>query len=168
MKQKNEHIVYLSLGSNVEPRQQTLQKAIDLIQTHYGGERELIVSPSYESEPWGFYSETNFINLCVQVQTSKTPEEILRINQKIEMKLGRRPKKSKIYASRPIDIDILFFDDYSISEEYLVIPHPHLEKRKFVLAPLNDIADNHLHTILNKTVGELLACCTDQSVVQKL
>jgi 2-amino-4-hydroxy-6-hydroxymethyldihydropteridine diphosphokinase len=162
MKQK-EHTVLLSLGSNIPPRKQTIQKAIDLIRANYGSTNELCISPIYETEPWGFDSETNFLNLCVVAYTVKKPSEILEINQDIETALGRKPKTSDGYESRPVDIDILFFDNQIISNEKLTIPHPQLEKRKFVLQPLNDIASNYLHPRLGKTISQLLVDCTDTS-----
>jgi 2-amino-4-hydroxy-6-hydroxymethyldihydropteridine diphosphokinase len=160
---KKQHIVYLSLGSNVEPREQTLQKAIELIRKHYEVGNELIISPIYESEPWGFQTEMKFLNLCIQAQTGKTPHEILKINQHIENELGRKPKNSVNYESRPIDIDILFFDNQIISTQELIVPHPHLEKRRFVLFPLNDLISNLLHPVLLKTIQELKEGCTDVS-----
>lgn len=156
-------MVFLGLGSNVEPRLHTLQEAIDLIRVHYETEKELIISPIYETEPWGFESDTNFFNLCLAVFTRKTPLEILQINQEIEQKLGRKSKKSEKYESRPIDIDILFFDNQIILAENLIVPHPYIEKRKFVLKPLNAIASNYFHPLLQKTIQQLLAECEDES-----
>jgi 2-amino-4-hydroxy-6-hydroxymethyldihydropteridine diphosphokinase len=168
VKTRHYHIVYLSLGSNVSPRKETLLKAIQLIQKKYGIDQEALVSPSYESPPWGFQADTNFINLCVRISTTKSPREILQINQSIERSLGRKPKELLTYESRPIDIDILFYDDYLISEEGLTIPHPCIPERRFVLQPLNDIARGFLHISLNKTIEELLSLCSDTSSLIKI
>ncbi len=168
MKLPVNHIAYLSLGSNVSPRKETLLKAIHLIQKEYGTNKEILISPFYESPPWGFEADTNFINLCLGVYTSKSPHEILEINQTIEKMLGRKPKRIATYESRPIDIDILFLGDIIISQEELTIPHPHLAQRKFVLEPLNDIASGLLHVSLHKTIGELLSECTDTSQLRKI
>lgn len=164
---KKKHIVYLSLGSNVEPREHTLQKAIELIRKHYEVGNELLISPIYESEPWGFQTELKFLNLCIQAKTHKTPHEILKINQHIENQLGRKPKKTDQYESRPIDIDILFFDNHIISTPELIIPHPHLEKRMFVLDPLKCLCFSFLHPVLMKTIQELKEACTDKSEVKR-
>lgn len=161
---KKQHIVYLSLGSNIEPREQNLQTAIELIRKHYEVGNDLLISPMYESEPWGFHTKTKFLNLCIQVKTEKSPLEILKINQIIENILGRKPKKSDKYESRPIDIDILFFDNQIIYTEELIVPHPHLEKRRFVLVPLNDLTISLLHPVLLKTIRQLTETCTDESV----
>jgi len=160
---KKQHIVYLSLGSNIEPREQNLQTAIELIRKHYEVRNDLLISPIYESDPWGFQTEIKFLNLCIQAQTEKTPQEILKINQYIENELGRKPKKTDQFESRPIDIDILFFDNQIIYTEELIVPHPHLEKRRFVLFPLNDLICNLLHPVLLKTIKELKETCTDVS-----
>ena len=167
MKKGKEHIVYLSLGSNVEPRAQTLQEAIDLIAIRYEGQKKLFVSPIYESEAWGFETEMKFLNLCIEAHTKKTAQEILEINQLIEIELGRKPKKSTNYESRPIDIDILFFDNQIISTHDLKVPHPNLAHRKFVLYPLKDIANSYLHPILKKSITELLNDCEDESELNK-
>lgn len=168
MKLPVNHIAYLSLGSNVSPRKETLLKAIHLIQKEYGTDKEILISPFYESPPWGFEADTNFINLCLGVYTSKSPHEILEINQTIEKTLGRKPKRIATYESRPIDIDILFLGDFIISQEDLTIPHPHLAQRRFVLEPLNDIASAFFHVSLNKTIGQLLSDCADTSQLTKI
>jgi len=160
---KQEHTVYLSLGSNVEPRLQFLEEAIELIRLRYESISDMRISPIYETEPWGFESVTRFLNMCVEVKTFQSPFELLEINQEIEKQLGRTPKVGEGYASREMDIDILFFGDEIIFTDTLTIPHPHLEKRKFVLIPLSDLSLSVLHPLLNKSIQQLLADCSDTS-----
>ena len=161
---KIKHLVILGLGSNIEPRVAFINEAIAEIKVAYQGEN-IIYSSLYESEPVGFQSATNFINMCMMIKTSKSALELLHLNKNIEQKLGRSVKKGDIYESRTIDIDILYFDQEVIKNSELIIPHSKLEKRKFVLIPLNQIAKDFIHPVFNKSNEQLLDECKDENQV---
>ena len=132
------HRVYLGLGSNLGDRQAHLNKAIALIGERIG---EVVRRSSFiETEPWGFESENRFLNGVILVETNLTPRQLLRATQKIERELGRKKKStSSGYHDRPIDIDILLYDDLTIDEPDLKIPHPLMQQRDFVMIPLREI-----------------------------
>lgn len=137
MKQE-EHTVFLGLGSNLGNRREMIAKAIDKIGELIGDvDRQ---SKLIETEPWGFESENKFINGCVRVRTDLTPHELLQMTQLIEQDLGRKEKSSNgEYHDRPIDIDILLYDDITVDDDDLKIPHPHMYERQFVMIPLKEI-----------------------------
>lgn len=136
------HTVYLGLGSNIGHRKQTIHQAIELIKEKIGDiERQ---SSLYETKPWGFESPNDFINAVVRCATTLTPREVLHAANKIEQQLGRTAKSDKgCYGDRTIDIDILFYDDITLKEDDLQIPHPHINERDFVLKPLKEIGYKH-------------------------
>ena len=132
------HQAYLSLGTNLGRRRQNLLRAIRLIGEHVG--RVVRQSSFLETEPWGFQSTHRFLNACVCVETTLTPRQLLQTTQQIERRLGRRRKTADgIYHDRPIDIDILLYDDLRITEPDLTIPHPLMHQRDFVMIPLQEI-----------------------------
>ncbi len=145
--------VYFSLGSNQGDRLVLLVKAIKLIDILIG--RVLLYSPVVESEPWGFEAETNFYNQAFLIETELMPQQVLAGILEIESILGRK-RSGAGYASRSIDIDILFYDDKQINDDKLVIPHPLLHMRQFVLEPLHTIAPDHIHPVFNTTITDLL------------
>ena len=137
------HQVYLSLGSNLGQREENLRKAIRLIHERVG---EVVRQSSFiETEPWGFESDHPFMNAAVLCLTEKSPREVLRLTQQIERDLGKskehatqRSQSSKFH-DRPIDIDILLYDDLTVDEPDLQIPHPLMYERDFVMIPLKEI-----------------------------
>ena len=137
------HQVYLGLGSNIGDRRQCIADAIRLISERVG--TVLRQSSLIETEPWGFNSENRFLNGAILCETSLTPRQVLKATQKIERALGRRQKSIGAdtdvpdYHDRPIDIDILLYDDLSVDEPDLKIPHPLMYERDFVMIPLNEI-----------------------------
>lgn len=136
---RKEHQVFLSLGSNLGDRQDNLHKAIDLIGQRVG---PVIRQSSFiETEPWGFESQNKFLNGAILCETTLTPRQLLRTTQKIERELGRKKKTSHLYHDRPIDIDILLYDDLTIDEPDLKIPHPLMHQRVFVMIPLSEIKE---------------------------
>ncbi len=158
--------VLLSLGSNMGDRAATLRKAVAMIGERAG--EVTAISGIYETEPWGFSADTPFFNIAVAVLTSLEPAVFLAEILAVEAALGRvRDPGAEGYTSRPIDIDILFFGDRVISEEGLVVPHPRMAERRFVLAPLNEIAPEKVHPISGKKVLTLLDECGDDSSVQR-
>jgi len=185
--------VFLILGSNSGESLETLEKTSVLIGERVG--KITKSSPIYRSEPWGFESNDWFYNQVVCCETKLLPNEVLDTILEIETELGRNRKPSpaatqhplnegdiprwrgcpkgtgvenpcqNTYESRIIDIDILYFDNEIISTENLQIPHKHLQDRRFVLVPLNDIAPDFVHPILKKTTSKLLEICDDEHVV---
>ena len=132
------HQVYLGLGSNIGDRQQCIADAIRLISERVGA--VLRQSTLIETEPWGFQSKHKFLNGVILCETDKSPREVLALTQQIERDLGRKKKShSSRYHNRPIDIDILLYDDLTVDEPDLRIPHPLMHERDFVMIPLNEI-----------------------------
>ena len=132
------HIVYLGLGSNMGDRKATLDAACQLIEERIGA--VVRRSSYYESAPWGFESSNQFLNAAVCCQTTLTPRRLLRATQRIERQLGRQQKsRDGIYHDRPIDIDILLYDDLTVDEPDLKIPHPLMRQRPFVMEPVREI-----------------------------
>jgi len=146
-------MIYLGLGSNIGNRAKNIENALVQISERIG--TILCVSSLYESEAWGYSSNNKFLNIAAVVETTIAPEEILQKIKEIESILGRSKKKTETYEDRLIDIDILFYDDLIIEKQQLGIPHQHIEKRKFVLAPMLEIAPDFVHPVLRKTIREL-------------
>lgn len=132
------HTVYLSLGSNLGDRKATMRRAIGLLNERAGSvDRQ---SSFIETEPWGFESTNKFLNMCVRLLTTLSPEQLLLATKQIERELGRTQKSvSGQYHDRPIDIDILMYDDVHIDSNDLTLPHPHMQEREFVMKPLREI-----------------------------
>ena len=141
------HEVYLGLGSNLGDREAVLLQAIKLIDERVG--QVLRHSSFIETEPWGFESTNRFLNAAVCCETTLTPREVLQVTQQIERDLGKRKRhatkrqKEINYQDRPIDIDILLYDDLIVDEPDLKIPHPLMYQREFVMRPLNEIREPH-------------------------
>ena len=132
------HTVYLGLGSNMGDRERNLRKAIRLITDRVG--QVTRQSSFIETEPWGYESSNRYMNAAVRCETTKTPREVLLLTQQIERDLGRKTKSvSGGYADRTIDIDILLYDDLTVDEPDLKIPHPLMHQRDFVMIPLREI-----------------------------
>lgn len=138
MNPANTHMVYLGLGTNLGDKQKNLNDAIRMLGNQVGEVEK--VSSVIETEPEGFKSDNMFLNAVVKVRTALSPFELLDITQDVEKSLGRKEKSSNgIYHDRVIDIDILLYDDINISTPRLVIPHPRMAQREFVMTPLAEI-----------------------------
>jgi 2-amino-4-hydroxy-6-hydroxymethyldihydropteridine diphosphokinase len=150
--------VFISLGSNMGDRLLYLQMACDMIGAHCG----LIINESsvYETEPWGFESQMSFYNQVVHISTNLDPVQLIGKLLNIEMDLGRS-RSAEGYQSRTIDIDILYYDALVLNQPALIIPHPRLHLRRFVLEPLCEIASDYRHPILKQTNSDLLKLLDD-------
>src|SRR5208282_2972531 len=144
-------IAYLSLGSNLGDRAANLRVAV--AQLPPAG-RLLAVSALYETQPVEIPDQPWFLNCVAAIETEKTPRELLQLALHIEATMGRLRMREK--GPRKIDIDILLFDDLVVDEPGLKIPHPAMQRRRFVLEPLAEIAPEALHPVLGKTAPELL------------
>ena len=155
--------VFLGIGTNAGNREENLKSAVNGINERIG---TVIKSSSvYETEPWGFMTDDQFLNMVVKVETELSPSSLLPEINKIETLLGRI-RNEKQYASRIIDIDILFYESLIIDESSLKIPHPLMHKRRFVLVPLCEIAPEMIHPVLKMSCTSLLESCKDESKVK--
>ena len=144
--------IYLSIGSNKGNRYSFIKEALRLIRKDIG--KVILMSKIYETKSWGFQSD-DFLNICIMIKSDLLPAELLNKLKNIEHKIGRIGNSNEISA-REIDIDILFYSDKIVDHKDLIIPHPRLHLRNFVLYPLNDIASDFIHPILLKPICELL------------
>lgn len=147
-----QHTVYLGLGSNLGEREEHIRRAVQQIAEQIG--TVVRQSALYYSDPWGFESTNSFVNAVVCVRTTLSPRQLLRATQRIERQLGKRKRHATrrdvqsaaadmpsrpVYHDRPIDIDILLYDDLHVDEPDLKIPHPLMQERDFVMTPLNEL-----------------------------
>lgn len=157
--------VYLSIGSNLGQRKKNLEKAVKLLQTN--NDSIVASSPVYETEPWGNPDQPKFLNQVVELSTDLEPESLLNKIHGIEEKCGRK-HSGIIYSPRTLDIDILFYNSVIFTTDRLIIPHPLLHQRLFVLAPMADIAPEYKHPVLGKTIRELTKRCNDITKVKRI
>jgi deoxyguanosine kinase len=162
---KSQNRIVLSLGTNMGHKLQNLQTCILAIHNFIA--TVVDVSKVYETPAWGFEGDV-FYNCAITIHSHKSAQKILNEILKLEKKLGRIRTNSEQYESRSIDIDIISFNEESIETENLKIPHIHLQNRKFVLFPMNDIAPKWKHPILNKSISELLYSCEDTSEIKAI
>lgn len=140
---KSEVSVFLSLGTNVGQRENNLRSALDYI-SEFEDTRIIKVSGVYETKPWGYVEQDDFLNLCVYLITSLGPYELLYKCQQTEKKLHR--EKNFKWGPRTMDIDILMYDEVISDDETLTLPHPYMLERSFVMVPLVEIApDLEIH-----------------------
>lgn len=158
--------VLLLLGSNKGDRLSYLNSAIKRISSL--SLTNITSSSVYESEPWGFDTETWFLNCAIKMTTLLTPEELIQKLLQIELDLGRvRFSGATGYESREIDIDVILIGGRIIDSSIITVPHPRMHLRKFVLIPACEIVPNYIHPVFNKDLRQLLKSCQDQSIVIK-
>jgi 2-amino-4-hydroxy-6-hydroxymethyldihydropteridine diphosphokinase len=154
---------YLLTGGNLGDRVYNLETARELIEEECG---EIVKQSSiYETAAWGPVSQPDFLNQVLEIQTPLSPRRLLQTLMGIETEMGRH--REERFAARTIDLDILFYNDLTIDEDGLIIPHPRLYTRRFVLVPLAEIAPSLIHPILQQSIVSLLANCTDPLDVKK-
>lgn len=153
---------YIALGSNKGDKFKNLQLAIDQIHIKIGAIKR--ISKAYKTPAFGFEGE-EFLNACIHVETYLKPKKVLSTLLAIEKDLGRIRHKSQGYESRTIDLDVLLYEDEVLESKSLMLPHPEMQKRLFVLQPLNDVATSFEHPIFDKTIAELLDACDDNSEI---
>ena len=159
------NIVYLHTGTNLGNRLQNLVKAREYIAAHIG--KIDAVSSVYETEAWGVTNQPNFYNQALKVATRLKPAEVLKKALWIESNYFNRVRTQK-WAARIIDIDVLLYEDLIVNSNDLVLPHPHLHQRNFVLIPLMEIAGEIEHPKFKKTIDELYWESEDTSEVYSL
>lgn len=154
---------YLLLGSNMGNSLEQVSTAIELLEKKIG--TLLLRSNLYATAAWGNTSQPDFLNQVIEVNTPLNATETLKEILSIEKNMGRiRTVKN---APRIIDIDILFFNNEIINQSDLIVPHPEIQNRRFVLTPLNEMAPQMIHPVFNKTIEQLLSQCPDQLAVKK-
>ena len=156
--------IYLSLGSNVGDRRGHIRRALELLPAAGVGVRK--VSSFYKTEPVDFAPQRWFVNCVVEAETDLLPLQLLKALQTVERQLGRRPAVAK--GPRPIDIDILLYENVVVRSSALTIPHERLAERRFVLVPLGELASHVRHPVTQRTVLEMLHETTDMSQVIRL
>lgn len=155
-----EHTVYLSLGTNLGDRAANLKQAVASLPPQMTIKAK---SDVYETPPWGYTDQEPFLNQAVKATTYLEAEPLLKHLKRLEVALGR--KATFRYGPRLIDIDILFYDDLVLETPALVLPHPHVHERGFVLMPLMDIAPDLVHPASGRSVREMIALCNTEGIV---
>lgn len=154
---------YLLLGTNIECRIDHLKNAIQRINREAG--TIAARSAVYETAAWGKVEQPDYLNQALKLETLLSPSQLLHTTAEIENKMGRVRKK--IWGPRIIDIDILFYGDFLSSDKKLILPHPHIQDRRFVLTPLSEIAPDLIHPVAHQSIEVLLQHCTDPLWVAK-
>jgi 2-amino-4-hydroxy-6-hydroxymethyldihydropteridine diphosphokinase len=145
------HTVYIALGTNLGDRKSNLRTAIDAMPPDV---KVVAESHIYETPPWGYEDQPAFLNMVVKAETDLGPEALLKYLKQLEVELGREGNFR--WGPRLIDLDILFYDDLVINTPPLIIPHPRLHERAFVLVPLADISPDFIHPVIEKRISALL------------
>jgi 2-amino-4-hydroxy-6-hydroxymethyldihydropteridine diphosphokinase len=158
------NVAFLCLGGNMGDRLANLNRTKELIRE----ERLEIVAESsiYETQAWGAENSPDYLNQCIKITTELGAASLMQLLLYIEQKMGRT--RSERNASRTVDIDILLFNDEIINSDLVIIPHPRMHLRQFVLKPLNEIAASFIHPAFKKNIQQLLDECTDTLTAKKI
>lgn len=159
------HVAYIGIGSNMENPLEQCRKAIGQIAAH---PHISITARSsfYETEPVGLANQDWFVNAVVEIRTSLDPRNLLTTLLQIERQMGRVRREK--WGPRLIDLDVLFYDDLIVETNNLKIPHPEIPGRRFILAPMDEIAGAYTHPTLKKTMGDLLASLPENPKARRL
>lgn len=153
MIERKRHKAYIGLGSNMGDKENYLKEAINKICAEKGV--ELVKQSSFiATKPWGYLDQEDFLNSVIEIETIFEADELMDLLLKIELELNR--KREIKWGPRTIDLDILMYDEVISSNEKVILPHPRMHEREFVLKPLNEIAPNLMHPVLNKRIFTLL------------
>ncbi|MES2557190.1 MAG: 2-amino-4-hydroxy-6-hydroxymethyldihydropteridine diphosphokinase [Bacteroidota bacterium] len=155
---------WIGMGSNEGDRFGYLQSAIDALLSH-PGIQPVAVSKVVETEPLGFDSSDLFLNAVIGIRWTGKATNLLKLLLSVETQLGRTRSETERYSSRTIDLDLLLFGEEVINSDQLVIPHPRMLERRFVLEPLNELIPSHIHPVKHLRLSELLKSCIDESEV---
>lgn len=162
---KRKNKVVLMLGGN----KGDVRNTFNAVYSELNKKGEIFkISALYQTAPWGFTQQNDFYNQAVIYHTNLKPIEVLHFCHSIEQNMGRKRNPYNQYDERTIDIDIIFYNEEIINVPQLTIPHPKMQKRNFVLIPLNEIIPDFKHPIFNKTIKELLKNSADKLNVKKL
>ena len=154
--------IFISLGSNLGEREKNLLDAIHLI-TKLPHTNSIHQSKMYVTAAWGKTDQPDFINMVIEINSSLSPDELMNSLIHIEEEMGR--VRNEHWGPRIIDLDILFYGNEIVNSPKLIIPHPELQNRNFVLVPLHEIASKFIHPVLKKSVAQLVEECPDKLTV---
>jgi 2-amino-4-hydroxy-6-hydroxymethyldihydropteridine diphosphokinase len=157
--------VYLGLGSNRGNRADNLNQAIKGLEEKTG--KVIVVSSIYETQPWQMDDATSFLNQVIAMDTELSAPELMKLILQLEESMGRVRTKAIGYEPRIIDIDILFYNNDILHCDFLIVPHPQIENRRFVLEPLAEVAPDYVHPSLQKSIKQLLSDCPDKLFITK-
>lgn len=157
--------VFLGLGSNIGDREKIISNACDIIRNDADSEL-MKVSSYYETSPYGNIDQNNFLNAVIEIKTNLNVEKLYRFVKEVETKLGREKREIK-WGPREIDIDILFYNDLIYKSDRVVIPHPEILNRDFVIVPMTEIAPDFVHPAVKVKISEIDISQIEKHIISK-